>query len=220
MRGFGGIGGSGGGGAFGRLSHGRNVAYRGAEGSPTGYGGHKSAFGGDSSAYGRLGIARDAATAARPWDPTRGSFGFNAGRYARGWAGIGATEPTSAEQAGEFVGSYTAAADARVKSAALEAQIANLEATMAKLPSFLQWPLQSSINVKRAKLAAYQEKLGIQVQGEDSWAVSRVITQTGGVVAIIAGVALTGLLVTLAVKHGRAAKVNGRRRNGRRRSRR
>jgi hypothetical protein len=208
IRGFGGIGGGGGGGAFGALSHGNRVAYQGAKGG--------------STPYGRLGIAADAMTAARPWDNSRGASGFNGGRYARGfgYAGLGdaaATSDTStAELVGATAGAYQAQQDAYNQILKLQAKIDNLVATQAQMPSFLRGVIQGRIDVMRAELEGTKRKLAMQVEGEGATRDWRSIGQTAGVVGIFAGVALTGLLITLAVKSAKSAKrTNGRRRRNR-----
>jgi hypothetical protein len=125
-------------------------------------------------------------------------------------AGGSSSDVSIYQQAGTVAGSYASAADVRRALAKKQADLAALVSLKAKQPwmaAVLDWQI-SRID---ADIQALNQKLALQVEGEDSSRTWRSLGQTGGAVAIVGGIVGVGILVTILSKSLR--KKNPRRRN-------
>jgi len=186
-----------------------------------GYGG----IGGGSRhapAFGRIGFSSTFHTATLPPPPTETApNGYGVQRYNRGF-GYGDAAPVAAPtdsyytQAGQLIGAYSSAADVRRALAKKEADLDALKKLRAKSPvlaSVLDWQISRT----DADIGALREKLMLTQEGESATRDWRSIGQTGGIVAIVAGVGVVALLgVGLAAAIKQARKSNPRKRRSRR----
>ena len=143
--------------------------------------------------------------------------GMNATRPAY----IGSTESpddlSTYEQIGTVAGSAAAQAEARrilykkqADLAALQQARANMKPwqVTAGMATVVDW----QISRVTADIRALEEKLAIQVEGEESWRLFRSFGQAGSIIAIVAGISGAALLATMLAKAIKSHKSNPKKR--------
>lgn len=97
------------------------------------------------------------------------------------------------------VATYQANQDVRIMRAAYMARIQNYEAMKKQFP-LLGVFYTNQINTLKAKVAAIDEKLALQVEGEAATRDWRSLGQTGVGIGILGGIALITLLTALTIR--------------------
>lgn len=119
----------------------------------------------------------------------------------------GGTNPLQyAQTAATVAAAYTSGQDPRMMRATYLARIENFKVMRQKMP-LLRTYYDNQINLLQSKVAALDEKLALQVEGEAATKDWRSLGQTGIGVGVVAGVALTALLLVTAYKVGSSRRL-------------